>query len=160
MHCGAAADAMRREFGRCGPRIGDRGRNVMCMRTRTASEISNQCPELLAARAGPLGRDGRVAAAQFRGPAGLAGARMCRGVQECGAARCRRGLYYVGKPLRAPARLRTRLILAAEFVGNECGVLCVDPGAKCRIPRCRPRGRNVMCIRARHRKFQTRDQNC
>ncbi len=57
---------------------GDRGKIVMCIRTRTASKISNPGPELLAARAGPLGRDGRVAAAQFRGGAGLASAQMCR----------------------------------------------------------------------------------
>ncbi len=41
-------------------RTGDRGPIAMCIRTRTASKISNPCPELLAARAGPSGRDGRV----------------------------------------------------------------------------------------------------
>ncbi len=45
----------------------------MCLRTRTAAKISNPRAELLAARAGtlaPLGRDGRVAAAQVHAGAG------------------------------------------------------------------------------------------
>ncbi len=52
---GRMVDAVRNESGRRGRRIGDRGEDVMCIRTRTASKSLNQRPFLLAARAGPAG---------------------------------------------------------------------------------------------------------
>ncbi len=134
------ARAKRQESGRRGPpRTGDRGPNVMCIRTRTAAKISNRCPELLAARAGPLGRDGRVAATQVHAGAGRLVRKRAVGGGNVGRRAADGGVSCVGELLRAPARLRTRLIVGVGFVRNEWGVLRVGPAAKRRAQRCRRR---------------------